>query len=72
MERSRLFDLYMAGKDWGRSGLPSNQEVKCISVGLGVGVVIVSANLSYLKLIYKLESKSSNSRKCARYRMKKK
>ena len=71
-ERSReiglLFDKYTKHvSDYGL-GLNSDQAIVKIAEELGVSIVTVSVNLPYQSVVYNLENKSSNAKRCAKYR----
>ena len=74
-ERSReigtLFDEYTKPKSVGGKGLNNDEAVARITRELGVSVVMVSVNLPYQNVVYKLENKSSNAKRCARYKERK-
>lgn len=75
-ERSReigiLFDEYTKSKSEGGKGLNNDEAVVRIATELNVSVVTVSVNLPYQNVVYKLENKSSNARRCERYKERKK
>ena len=75
-ERSRevaeLFYYYTASKEDGGKGLAGDAAVKQIAKDLRVSIVTVSVNLPYQNVVYKLEKRSSNARRCARYKERKK
>ena len=75
-ERSRevhyLFDYYTADKAGGGKGLEPDIAVKKIASDLKVSIATVSMNLPYQNVVYKLENKSSNAVRCARYKERKK
>ena len=74
-ERSRqigkLFDIYTKPVVEGGNGLKRDVAIGRIAYELGVSVVTVSVNLPYQNVVYKLENKSSNARRCERYRERK-
>ena len=74
-ERSReiggLFDEYTKPVSEGGKGLNNGDAVALIAMELGVSVVTVSVNLPYLNVVYNLENKSSNAKRCARYKERK-
>ena len=74
-ERSReilsLFNHYTANKVDGGEGLMPDVAVKNIAAELNVSVATVSMNLPYQNVVYKLENKSSNAVRCARYKERK-
>jgi len=55
----------------GGRGLSEADSIKEISKLLGVSVVTVSVNLPYSTVVYNLENKSSNARRCERYKARK-
>ena len=75
-ERSReiaaLFEYYTSSVDDGGKGLSGDVAVKKIVETLEVSIVTVSVNLPYQNVVYKLEKRSSNAKRCARYKERKK
>ena len=75
-ERSReiqeLFLRYTSSIDDGGEGLASDEAVKQIADDLDVSVVTVSTNLPYSDVVYNLEEKSQNARRCQRYKQRQK
>lgn len=75
-ERSReiglLFDKYTKPVSDNSLGLNSDQAIIRIAEELGVSIVTVSINLPYQSVVYNLENKSSNAKRCKRYRERKK
>lgn len=75
-ERSReigeLFDQFTKSKTEGGRGMQNDDAVAAIAKELEVSVVTVSVNLPYQNVVYKLENKSSNAKRCAQYRARKK
>lgn len=71
-ERSReikaLFDHYILPKSNGGLGLKREAAVANIASDLDISVVTVSVNLPYESVVYKLEQKSSNAKRCKKYR----
>ena len=71
-ERSReigaLFDKYTKPVDDNGLGLNSDEAIVRIAKELGVSIVTVSVNLPYQSVVYNLENKSSNAKRCAKYR----
>ena len=71
-ERSRqikeLFDTYTIDTSEGGDGLSGETAVRKIAEKLGVSLATVSMNLPYQDVVYKLENRSSNARRCVRYR----
>ena len=71
-ERSReikvLFDHYILPKSNGGLGLKRDAAVANIASDLDISVVTVSVNLPYESVVYKLEQKSSNAKRCKKYR----
>lgn len=74
-ERSReiaeLFENYTSPTDEGGMGLSGEAAVKKIAETLEVSVVTVSVNLPYQNVVYNLENRSSNAKRCARYKERK-
>ena len=74
-ERSReigeLFYEYTMPKSEGGKGLNNDEAIARIATGLEVSIVTVSVNLPYQNVVYKLENKSSNAKRCARYKERK-
>ena len=75
-ERSReieaLFNQYIRPKSKGGVGLNRDAAVAKIASDLNISVVTVSVNLPYESVVYNLEHKSSNAKRCAKYRAGKK
>jgi len=75
-ERSReieaLFKQYISPKSKGGVGLKRDAAVAKIASDLSISVVTVSVNLPYESVVYNLEHKSSNAKRCAKYRAGKK
>ncbi len=75
-ERSReiesLFNQYIRPKSKGGTGLKRDAAVAKIASDLNISVVTVSVNLPYESVVYNLEHKSSNAKRCAKYRAGKK
>lgn len=75
-ERSReieaLFNQYIRPKSKGGDGLKRDAAVAKIASDLNISVVTVSVNLPYESVVYNLEHKSSNAKRCAKYRARKK
>lgn len=75
-ERSReiesLFNNYIRPKSDGGLGLQRDAAVAKIASDLNISVVTVSVNLPYESVVYNLEQKSSNAKRCERYRGRKK
>ena len=71
-ERSReireLFDLYTSAELDGGKGLADDVAVRKIAEELEVSIVTVNVNLPYLNVVYKLEKRSQNAVRCARYK----
>lgn len=71
-ERSReieaLFNYYILPKSSGGLGLQRDAVVAKIASDLGISVVTVSVNLPYESVVYNLEVKSSNAKRCKKYR----
>ena len=75
-ERSReieaLFNQYIRPKSKGGTGLKRDSAIVKIASNLNISVVTVSVNLPYESVVYNLEHKSSNAKRCAKYRAGKK
>ena len=75
-ERSReieaLFNQYIRPKTKGGAGLKRDSAVARIASDLNISVVTVSVNLPYDSVVYNLDHKSSNAKRCAKYRAGKK
>ena len=75
-ERSReiaeLFEYYTSPAEEGGKGLSGDAAVKKIAEILEVSIVTVSVNLPYQNVVYKLENRSSNAKRCARYKERRK
>lgn len=75
-ERSReiaeLFEYYTSSTTEGGKGLSGDAAVKKIAEKLEVSIVTVNVNLPYQNVVYKLENRSSNAKRCARYKERKK
>lgn len=75
-ERSReiaeLFETYTSPANKGGKGLSGDAAVKKIAETLEVSIVTVSVNLPYQNVVYKLENRSSNAKRCARYKERRK
>lgn len=71
-ERSReieaLFNYYIRPKSSGGLELQRDSAVAKIASDLGISVVTVSVNLPYESVVYNLEQKSSNAKRCKKYR----
>lgn len=71
-ERSReigeFFDKLTRPKSKGGSGVKRDAAVAKIATELNISVVTVSVNLPYENVVYNLEHKSSNAKRCAKYR----
>lgn len=74
-ERSRqiadLFDHYTSSKADGGYELSGSQASKRIADELDVSLVTVNVNLPYQNVVYKLEKRSKNAVRCARYKERK-
>ena len=65
-ERSReIAELY---EEYTSSGMNSATAVKSIADELEVSIVTVNTNLPYGSVVYNLEKKSANARRCERYK----
>lgn len=75
-ERSReiesLFNQYIRPTSKGGFGMKRDAVITKIASDLNVSVVTVSVNIPYESVIYKLEDKSNNAKRCAKYRVRKK
>ena len=75
-ERSRqiagLYDSCTRPEAAGGMGLAPDAAVRRIAAELGVSTVTVSVNLPYQSVVYKLEKRSKNAERCARYKQRKK
>ena len=71
-ERSReigsLFNKFTKPVDDNGLGLNSDEAIVRIAEELGVSIVTVSINLPYQSVVYNLENKSSNAKRCKKYR----
>ena len=67
----RLLDTYTKAPSEGGEGLSVDTAVRRISDELGVSLATVSMNIPYQDVVYKLENRSGNARRCARYRERK-
>ncbi len=74
-ERSRqisdLYDRYTRPEAEDGLGLTADAAVRRIAAELGVSKVTVSVNLPYRNVVYKLEKRSKNAERCARYKQRK-
>ena len=74
-ERSReigqMFYRYTKPESEGGLGLNNDVAISRIAFELGVSIVTVSVNLPYQNVVYNLENKSSNAKRCARYKERK-
>jgi len=75
-ERSRevteLFNYYTRPVIDGGKGLSDDVAVKQITKDLEFSVVTVNVNLPYHNVVYNLENRSSNAKRCAKYKKQKK
>ncbi len=75
-ERSReiaeLFAYFTTSMNEGGKGLSGGAAVKKIAETLEVSIVTVSVNLPYQNVVYNLENRSSNAKRCARYKERRK
>ena len=67
----RLYEQYTSPVSDGGPGLSGDAAVKRIAVELKVSTVTISVNLPYRDVVYNLEKKSGNARRCERWRRKK-
>ena len=65
------FQVYTATADRGGEGLDPADAVRRISEERRISVVTVSVNLPYSSVVYNLENRSSNAKRCARYKERK-
>lgn len=63
-----LYSSYTAAIGDGGKGLSPDEAIKRIAVERGISVVTVSVNLPYASVVYNLENRSSNAKRCARYK----
>lgn len=70
-EISALFDKLTCPISKGGSGLKRDAAVAKIASDLNISVVTVSVNLPYESVVYNLDHKSSNAKRCAKYRKRK-
>lgn len=71
-EIGQLFKAYTKPVSEGGRGLAGDAAAKQIAAELGVSIVTVSVNLPYQNVVYKLEVRSRNAIRCARYKERKK
>ena len=71
-QRSRsvqeAFARYTCPGSENEKGMTEAEAIRRISVEMGISVVSVSVNLPYSNVVYNLEQKSSNAKRCARYK----
>ena len=67
-EIAELFELYTKEASLGGKGMTADVAIKQIAAELKVSVSAVSIYLPYQNVVYKLENRSSNAKRCARYR----
>ena len=70
-EIAKLYSQYTSPESAGGSGLNPDAAIVKIATDLGVSIVTVSVNLPYQNVVYNLENKSSNAKRCARYKERK-
>ena len=63
-----MFDKYTKSVDDNGLGLNRDEAIVRIAKELGVSIVTVSVNLPYQSVVYNLENKSSNAKRCKKYR----
>ena len=63
-----MFSQYNSPESAGGSGLKPDAAIVKIASDFVVSIVTVSVNLPYQNVVYKLENKSSNAKRCARYK----
>ena len=66
-----LYSSYTAPSNKGGGGLDPADAVKRIAEELEISVVTLSVNLPYSTVVYNLENRSSNAKRCARYKERK-
>lgn len=66
-ERSREIQLLF--EQYTSSGIPFDEAIKTIADELETSVVTVNTNLPYTSVVYNLENKSKNARRCERYKV---
>ena len=66
-----LFHEYTKPCQDGGRGMTEADAIKTISELLDLSTVTVSVNLPYSNVVYNLENKSSNAKRCERYKAKK-
>ncbi len=71
-ERSReviqLFERYTDSISDGGYGLSKDEAIKAIAEDLGVSIPTVCMNMPYERVVYGLEDKSNNARRCDQWR----
>lgn len=67
-EIAGLFDTYTRPVTEGGKGLDSDIAIRKIAEDLKVSIVTVNVNLPYKNVVYKLEERSKNAVRCARYK----
>ena len=67
-EIAELYERFTAPVADGGRGMSGEDAVAAIAAELGVSLVTVSVNLPYRGVVYKLENRSKNAMRCARYR----
>lgn len=70
-EIGRMFNEFTKPEYEGGLGLCNDVAISRIASELDVSVVTVSVNLPYQNVVYNLENKSSNAKRCARYKERK-
>lgn len=63
-----MFNNYTKPVDGNGLGLNSIEAIVRIAEELSISIVTVSVNLPYQSVVYNLENKSSNAKRCAKYR----
>ena len=66
-----MFTHYTKAVSDGGKGLSADVAIKKIAEELEVSIVTVSVNLPYQNVVYKLENRSRNAVRCARYKERK-
>lgn len=70
-EIAELFKQYTVVNSAGGEYLPQEEAIKRIAKDLKVSIVTVDVNLPYMNVVYNLENRSSNAKRCARYKKRK-
>ena len=67
----RLLEVYTKALSEGGEGLNVETVVRRISKELGISMATVTINITYQDVVYKLDNRSGNARRCERYRERK-